>query len=95
MVLSFLRPPGSVQVCIAADAVLTLVVVKAVVTVNLVTENFPLDTLQAKWATAVPVASEMIFQSVSRMLTVLTFHLGQIPRSKVLLSSISFSTSRR
>lgn len=72
MVLSLsLKPRNSVQMFIATDAVITSVVVKAVVTVNLVTENFPLDTPITKWARAVPVASHFVFQSLSRMLTVL------------------------
>lgn len=54
---------------IAADTVITSVVVKTVVTVNLVTENFPLDTSITKRARAVPVASYIIFKFLSRMLT--------------------------
>lgn len=48
---------------ISDSAVTTSVVVKTVVTVNLVTENFPLDTLITKWARAVPVASYVLFLS--------------------------------
>lgn len=36
-------------------------VVRTVVSVNLVTENFPLDTPVTKWAGAVPVASGSVF----------------------------------
>lgn len=53
----------------AAVAVITSVVVKTVVTVNLVTENFPLDTSITKWARAVPVASSIIFKCLSRIFT--------------------------
>lgn len=41
--------PNALQMHFADGATLTLVVVETVVTVNLVTENFPLDT-QTKWA---------------------------------------------
>lgn len=40
---------NALQMHFADGATLTLVVVETVVTVNLVTENFPLDT-QTKWA---------------------------------------------
>lgn len=48
---------------IADRAVIISVVVKTVVTVNLVTENFPLDTPITKWARAGPVASTIISSS--------------------------------
>lgn len=63
------RSPNSVQKFMAAVAVITSVVVKTVVTVNLVTENFPLDTSITKWARAVPVASSIIFKCLSRIFT--------------------------
>lgn len=68
------RPPYSVQVFFADRAVITSVVVKTVVTLNLVTENFPLDTPITKWARAVPVASYNIF-FLSRILTQLELRL--------------------
>lgn len=48
---------------IADRAVITSVVVKTVVAVNLVTENFPLATPITKWARASPVASAVISSS--------------------------------
>lgn len=41
------------QASLAADTILTSVVVKTAVAVNLVTENFPLDTPLTKWASTV------------------------------------------
>lgn len=53
-----------VQINVHADrAVIISVVVKTVVTVNLVTENFPLDTPITKWARAGSVASIIISSS--------------------------------
>lgn len=47
---------NAIQIHFADVAVMTLVVVETVVTVNLVTENFPLDTPSS----AVSVASETL-----------------------------------
>ena len=58
----------------ADSAVGTSVVVRTVVTVNLVTENFPLDTPITKWAGAVPVANDGVF-FLSRTLTKLELGL--------------------
>lgn len=78
---------------IAADAVVTSVVVKTVVTVNLVTENFPLDTLVTKWARTVPAASYIIFQSLSRILTMPEFGVGSVSNSEALFTGITLASS--
>lgn len=52
----------------ADSTVATSVVVRTVVAVNLVTENFPLDTPLTKWASTVPVADDTVF-FLSRTLT--------------------------
>lgn len=80
---------------IAADAIITSVVVKTVVTVNLVTENFPLDTPITKWARTVPAASYIIFQYLSRILTMPKFRLGSVSNSAALFSGITLASSTR
>lgn len=80
---------------IAADAVTTSVVVKNVVTVNLVTENFPLDTPITKWARTVPAASYIIFQSLSRILTMPELRVGSVSNSEALFSGITLASSLR
>lgn len=75
--------PYFVQTFIADGVVITSVVVKTVVTVNLVTENFPLDTPIMKWARGGPVASTIISSSHAYVPN-LSYSLGPISRSKAL-----------
>ena len=51
----------SAQMFFADSAVAASVVVRTVVTVSLVTENFPLDTPITEGARAVPVAAGSVF----------------------------------
>lgn len=65
----------SVPALFADGAVATSVLLRTVVTVNLVTENFPLNTPVTKWARAVPVASGSVF-FLSHVLSKLELGLG-------------------
>lgn len=68
----------SAQMFFADSAVAASVVVRTVVTVSLVTENFPLDTPITEGARAVPVAAGSVF-FLSRRLNQ-TLARPQVPR---------------
>lgn len=88
------RPPCSAQIFTADRALITSAVVKTVVSVNLVTENFPLDT-------PITIGPEQslrpvtVFFCTHAYLPNLRWDFGHVSNSNTLFSGIALASSMR